>query len=220
MKRKALLCAALVLTLFCFSQSAAALLSNERSTEIEGKTRLPVINVTVPSSVNVMINPYEMPVSVNNGLYTDQIICSPAYLVSRSDVPLRVDVKVTGRVYDGSDLHLVSTPTNGTGTDKNAFIYFEMVKSSELYWGDVAWESGYANKPNQLLVTEGTSTSKQGVTILPVLGEWGLVPDNGYAWFRLAGDAVRNPTSEWNSGDGISVAVAFTFTPLPYSSNP
>lgn len=217
MKRKALLCVLLALTLVAaIPQPAAALLSNERSTVIEGITRLPVISVVVPASVDIMINPYEMPVSIGDGVYTEQIICNPAYIASYSDIPLRVDVTLTGNVYEGSDMRLVSSPTNGTGTQKNAFVYFEMVRSSELFWGSVPWESGFANKPNQILVTQGGSSAKQGVTVLPVLGEWGMIPENGYAWFRLAGDAARNPESPWTVQDGINVAVTFTFTPISY----
>lgn len=221
MKRKALLCAMLALTLLCSAQPAAALTSNQRAIEIEGLTRLPVVDITVPSGFNVIINPYEMPVTVNNGVYRDPIVCTPTYLVSHSDAPIRVDVSVTGSVYEGSDLSLVPSPTNGVGTEKNAFVYFEMVKSNAYYWGAVQWESGYTNKSNQVLVAEGTSTVKQEVAVLPaVTSSNGLLPDNARAWFRLSGDAVKTPTSGWNNGDGIRVVVVFTFTPLHFSNNP
>ena len=53
---------------------------------------------------------------------------------------------------------------------------------------------------------------------LEPLNKYGEVAKGGYAQFRLAGDAVRTPTSEWNESDGIDVMIAFTFKPISYVS--
>lgn len=111
MKRKALLCATLALILL-LSAPSAVLASGQPETVIEGTTRLPVISVTVPASVDIMINPFQMPVAIGNGESAEQIICSPAYILSTSEVPVRVDVTVTGSVYAKSDMSLVSSPTD------------------------------------------------------------------------------------------------------------
>ena len=217
MKRNTQLCVLLALILLCSTRPAAALLSNERGTEIEGITRMPVISVSVPASVDILINPLQMPVSIGDGLYTDQILCSPAYIISTSDIPLKVDVTVTGRVYPNSDMNLVSAPTHGAGLQKNAFVYFEMQRSSWPYLEFVQWDPAY-DAAKHIVVSDGVTKSKREIVTLPSYadGMYGLPPENAYAWFRLAGDTVMDPTNEWTVEDGISVSVAFTFTPVSY----
>lgn len=218
MKRKALLCVLLALTLLFTAQPAAALTSNQRATVIVAETRMPDINVTVPASVDVMINPLEMPVKVGSGELDEQIICSPAYIVSRSEVPLRVDVTITGSVYKDSDLQLVSSSAAVTGTAKKAFVYFEMQQTDAEYWEDVTWDPRY-NETKHIAVRPSGPATRKGFVTLPALTLDRELAENAYAWFRLSGNAVKSPANKWTTDDGISVTVAFTFTPLPYSSN-
>lgn len=217
MKRNALLCAMLALILFCSTQPAAALLSNERGTEIKGIARIPVIDVVVPASVNILINPLEMPVSIGDGVYTDQILCSPAYILSKSDIPLQVDVTLRGQVYPESNMTLSASPTNGAGDRKRAFVYFEMQRSNWEYHELVQWDPAY-DPMKHIVISEGVLKAKQNVVTLPPYtdGMYGLPPENAYVWFRLTGDTVTDPAIEWNEKDGISVTVTFTFTPVSY----
>lgn len=217
MKRNALLCAMLALILFCSTQPAAALLSNERGTEIEGITRIPVIDVLVPANVNVLINPLELPVSIGDGVYTDQILCSPAYILSKSDIPLKVDVSLKGQVYPDSNMTLVSSPTYGSGTAKKAFVYFEMQRSDWEYPELVQWDPAY-DSAKHIVIENGVTKRKNDFVTLPPYtdGMYGLPPEDAYVWFRLSGDTVTDPTSEWNEKDGLSVTVTFTFTPISY----
>lgn len=217
MKRKALLCAMLALALLCSTQPAAALISNQRAIVISGEARLPAIEVVVPSSAAVMINPYMMPVQVGTLETDEQIICYPEYLLSLSEVPIKVDVKVRGSAYSNSDLTLAAAPTGGTGSAKRVFAYFEIQQSDAIYCDEVQWDAGY-NASKHIRVSE-TEQSKEGMVTLPPLTLEHELPEKAYAWFRVAGDATRNPTQEWNENDGISVTVVYKFTPLPYSSN-
>lgn len=216
MKRKELLCAAVALLLLVFTQPASALTSNQRETVIQATTRVPVISVTVPANVDIMINPYRMPVQIGDEESDAQILCNPAYILSTSDIPLKVDVTVTGSVYTNSDLTLVSTPTNGAGNSKNAFVYFEMQQTSIDDWEYVRWDPAF-DAAKHIIVT-ATAQIKREMVTLPPLDLEGELQENAYAWFRLAGDAARAPAIEWNTGDGISVSVAFTFTPQSYVS--
>lgn len=218
MKRKKLFCA-LAAFLLLFSQpSAEALLSNERSTVIEGLARLPVINVIVPVSANVIINPFELPVWIGGEESEAQIISSSSYLVNASEVPMNVGITVTGRVKEGSDMTLASSPTGGNGSQKQAFIYFEIQKSSTNEPEGVTWDTSY-DPSKHILVIEGTPNGKSDLLRLPAITREREVAAGGCAPFRLTGDAVRNPTNEWTGKDGIYVTVAFTFTPLHYSEN-
>lgn len=219
MKRKRLLCAVVALILLFSAQpTAAALTSNQRSTVIKANTRLPIIRIAVPGKASVYINPLKFPVSIGDGESTEQIISSPAALANYSEVPMEVDVTVTGEVKTGSTMTLSSTPTGGSGTDKSAFVYFEIQQTGPEYMDypeDVEWDSEY-DAEKHLVITPGVPATKQNILTLAARTLDGEIAEGGYAPFRLSGDAVKEPTNAWNNKDGLNVSVAFTFTPLSY----
>lgn len=215
MKRKVLLCALAALVLLCSTRPAAALLSNERSTVIEATSRMPIINVTVPSSAEVYINPFQLPVEIEGESRREQIVCTPAVIASASDIPLKVSVTVTGAVKQGSDMTLAASPTGGTGTTKRAFVYFEIVQSNSDIIRSSMWAAAY-DPAKHIRVVAGAPQTGTDMLTLPPVNKYGEIAKGGYAPFRLTGDAVRNPVTEWNEKDGINVMIAFTFTPVPY----
>lgn len=216
MKRKVLSSALVVLILLCCStRPAAALLSNQRATVIEAMARLPIISVSVPSSADVLINPLQFPVEIDSGSTREQIICTDAVMSSYSDIPLSVGVKVTGSVKEGSDMSLADAPTNRTGTDKKAFVYFEIVKSNYEEVRRSLWAEAY-DPAKHIPVVPGTPQIGTDLLTLEPLNKYGEVAKGGYAQFRLSGDAVRDPTNAWNEKDGINVMLSFTFTPISY----
>lgn len=216
MKRKRLLCAVLALVLlFSVQPAAAALLSNQRSTNITTRLRMPKIRVTVTNYASVYINPLKMPVYIDSEATTDQIISTPACAVNFSEVPLEVDLTVSGSVKEGSDMTLATSPTNGIGTEKQAFVYFEIQQASTAYPEEVKWDSAFDASKHIVITNGGTTTKNKIFTLAPVTMD-GEVGEGGSAPFRLTGDAVTKPTNVWNGKDGINVTVAFTFTPLSY----
>lgn len=219
MKRKELLCAMAALLLFLCVQPASALTSNQRETVIEAITRMPVISVTIPSTAQVYINPFQIPVYIEDDETDAQIISTPSAIANMSEVPLKVDVTITSAIRSGSDMQLVTTSTIGRGlTTKRAFVYFEIQKSDSPDPDDVAWPAGYDSElKSQIILSTTNAKTKKGILTLPAMT---LDGDVFYAPFRLTGDAVVGPKSPWNENDGIDVKVAFTFTPLHYSENP
>lgn len=216
MKRKVLLCALAALVLLCCStRPAAALLSNERGTVIEATTRMPIINVIVPGRAEVFINPFQLPVDIDGESRREQILSTPAMIASASDIPLSVSITVTGVVRQESDMTLAASPTGGNGTDKSAFIYFEIVQSNSDYISNSLWAASY-DPAKHIPVVDGVSQTRPDILTLPPMTKDGEIAKGGYAPFRLTGDAVRTPTTEWNNKDGIDVTIAFTFTPIPY----
>lgn len=217
MKRKGLLCAVLALVMLLSAQPAAAALSNQRSIIIRSTCKLPVIRVTVPTSASVYFNPLRFPVSINGETEDEQIISTPAAIANQSEVPVDVDVTVTSSIKTGSDMKLAAGPTGGAGTDKSAFVYFEITQANTAVSDEVDWAPAYDSNQHIALVN-GVSLTRQSIFTLPARTQDGEVAEGGYAPFRLTGDAVRKPTNAWNSKDGINVVVAFTFTPLSYSA--
>lgn len=218
MKQKRLLCAGLALVLL-FSAQPAALAVASRTTVIDAnRVRLPVIRLTIPTRGSVYINPLKLPVSIGDAESEDQIVSAPACIANQSEVPVEVDITVTGTIKTGSNMKLVTTPTGGTGDAKNAFVYFEIHQSNSEDPEDVTWDSSY-NASKHAVIIAGVPRSYPSTLTLPGITPNGEVASGGYAPFRLTGDAVKTPTIPWTTKDGINVIVSFTCRPLPYPTS-
>lgn len=155
-----------------------------------------LINVVVPSTGQMVINPYRL--AVNSGEATDQIVHAPQVLVNLSDFPVIVNVAVTGRIPADSEAAFVSAPPSLDAPDKNVFLYAEF--QNQFDW----WEGAYYGLPNQVPVTEW-GVEGDGVLTLPAMGE-------GY--FRLFGNMSGAPESPWSDTDTFGAVLTFTFAPL------
>lgn len=94
-----------------------------------------------------------------------------------------------------------------------------------------------ANARNQILVGT-TAKTKNGIGYLTKATDAGKYTDagvfddqnggdgvldlkaGGAMWFRLAGDVVATPKTPWTKSDGVTVTVAFTFTPTESAGSP
>lgn len=218
MRQRRLLCAVLALVLLLSAQPTAAALTPpySQSVEIKGDALIPIISVTVPSSGEVYINPLELPVDIGTGRRDyGQILSTPACIANESEVAMQVDLTLTASLKEGNTMKLSSIPTGGSGTQKKAFIYFEIVQSDTDRDRYVEWAPAF-DASKHIVIQDGMSVTKTNVLKLPPITPRGRVAPGGYAPFRLTGDAVTDPTDEWTEKDGINVTVAFTFTPLHY----
>lgn len=199
MKRIGLLCGILAM-LWTITAPAMAMFR----TEVNAQCDLPEIRVTVPSTASIFINPYEMSVEIDGGASTDQIISTPAAIKNESPVPLSVNVTITGYLKENCIMRLASESVKDSDTtSKCAFIYFEIVASDSTA-GD--WAETY-DPEKHLLVRTGSRTMRNIVTLDAVDG------DNPYGAFRLTGDCVAYPRTEWTEEDGLDAKIAFTFVP-------
>lgn len=101
-------------------------------------------------------------------------------------------------------------------------------------WASTTYD---ANARNQILVGTTTKT-KDAIGYLTAAKDTGKYTDagvfdtdnggdgtldlqkGGAMWFRLAGDVVANPKTAWTRADGVTVTVAFTFTPTTSAGSP
>ena len=203
-KKLLFLLMALLMLASLVSPASAAETGNRASTEIEAVcSRLPEIRVTVPPAMDVLINPYKIPVVVQDKQVGDQIISDPVALKNEGEVPLKVSVSIETVIKEGSDMRLLSESTLGQEmTSKRAFIYFEIQAADDP--DAVAWDEKYSDEKH-LVIRPGTKIRKDIVT----LGADGQ--PLSYGAFRLTGDCVEAPRSPWTEADGIDVSIAFTF---------
>ena len=207
MKKIGLFCVVLALILSAVSPACAAG-TDGGQTVITALCELPEISVVVPATAEGFINPYEMPVTIESGESTAQIISTPACIENQSEVPLRIGVTVTAKVWEGSSLFLSGTSTGGTGTLKRAFVYFEMQASDTAVPPDSIWDAEY--DPAKHIIVRPFEMPEKKLAILSAADG-----DAPYGAFRLSGDCTASPREAWTEDDGIDVKIAFTFTALP-----
>lgn len=208
MKKRLKLCLILAL-LLSLSSPAQAAVAQGSSTEITAEPYLPdiKIEVVVPAAGNVYINPYQLPLEVNGKIENKQVISSTFAIENQSEVPLGVNVEVTGKIKPESTMGLLTRSASSvTTTMKKAFMYFEIHTVSDT--SAVEWDSKYSSSKH--IVVRESSQIKKNVIILDAHDN-----EKHFGAFRLSGDCVQNPREPWTNEDGVEVEVVFTFTPLP-----
>lgn len=195
------------------SETDGSAYSQTGSTEYGAQIVLPDIltedpvEVDVPSIGTVYLNPYGMPVEMDDGTESyDQLVSSPLEIVSYSTVPVDVTVNAVGTAVGAeSSVQLVTTPPAEDTLDKEYFVWLE-------FWGlgyepsteGLAWSGVYTDSSNQLVVNSGERT----VLTLPAAEDGNPI----YGAFRAFGLASVNTQETWNSSDLFEVVLSFTFT--------
>lgn len=167
----------------------------------------PVIEVLVPSSGQVIINPYCLPVELDGQTSTDQIVSAPLILENRSTIPVSVSASVTGTVPPGSGVYFAAAPPMPDSPVKEIFLYAEFHAVPEPAF-QPSWSGLYSDSTNQLMVGF-QSAAKADVLRLEAGGtacSWGAL--------RLFGSAAVSPMVPWQAGDDIQATFVFSFTPI------
>lgn len=185
------------------------------SVKATGTTDVPIISVTVPSSAAFIINPYNIPFSMQ--VSTDSLtelsgaeddpnlsIVSPTYTVkSTSGIGLNVDVKLTGAIPSGSKISLASKELTGKETSKSAFIYFEIKEQSDSF------KDSYEKANNQIVLSK-RATTRKSVCFIPA----GTESSPSEAECKFFGSVAANPKTAWTENDKVTATIVFTFTPV------
>ena len=201
MKKRLLPCLTLALLLALALAGRAA-----ARTVVTTTTNLPTIQISVPSTANVYINPNRLPVQLTASTETAQIISSPCYIENLSEVPVRVHVEATGSARGGISL-VGETTAGSTSKAKRVFMYFEIQAGVDP--DDVTWDNEY-DADSHIVIRDGDTKTKNSMVILGSAEH-----EKRYGVFRLTGDCIEEPTEAWNSRDSVTVRIVFTFSPLP-----
>ena len=154
-----------------------------------------LIDVLVPSSGQIVLNPYGLEVDMDGGVTTDQIVHSCQTLINLSDFPVIVDVSVTGTIPAESGAGFVSAPPAQDAPGKDVFLYAEFQPDPSVWVGE------YRGLPYQVLA----DASGENVLTLEAGGE-------GY--FRMFGAMSVYPEEPWSDTDTFGAVLSFTFTPV------
>lgn len=158
------------------------------------------VQMRVPSSGQVLVNPYGYTIDTSYGKTDEQIISSTQYLVSRSSVPISVSVEVEGTHSDPDAEFVTGEPDPAA---KELFLYaeFQPVADGE----DPVWIGSYTGADCQVLINQ----SKADAVTIPAGDD-----TPGTVAFRLFGAVSARPEKGWTSNDSLSVIMSYKFVPL------
>ncbi len=177
---------------------------SEAGTGFDGTVVVPeevpgAVNVQVPASGHIVVNPYGLEVSTPEGQSTDHVVSSPMQIANYGGTAVDVSAAAVGSFAPESDGQLVSYPEGVQGV-KGLFLYFE-------FWngGAAPWLGSWSGAANQLAVNTGAAqvmTLGPGTADAPAVGQ-----------FRAFGDTGLPQTGAWTTADTMNVTLTFTFTP-------
>jgi hypothetical protein len=166
-----------------------------------------------------------------------QIVTKPLTIKNQSEVKLNVNVTATPTVK--GNLALVTTPltseTIPTEKKNSAFLYvavesttLEGAKDADAV-NDAAitaawkaktdWTEYSADATNVVALTKsGTAASKTNMGVLTAAkmdddGAFAEYQSGSIAFINVSGSCAQNPTTAWTVKDGVTIQIAFTFTP-------
>jgi hypothetical protein len=112
------------------------------TTNVNGSYKEITIAVTVPSTGTVYINPYGLPISVEQSdnstvkIEGQQIASLPMYISNDGDTKLTVGATVSAKLGTKAAFELLSAAPKDTSKSKQAFVWFEMKAASNTALGD------------------------------------------------------------------------------------
>lgn len=190
-----------------------------------GEMNLPTIKVIVPTTVDFVINPFQMEYATDpddpSTKSSSQIICAPQEIANASDVAIAVNVsELTAKAVPEGVLISTTALTSKT-TTKSAFLYLEVKKDGEEF--KTSYGTTNTNQVVVPYVKEGDTKTKKGAKDALVVLAAGTDDAPQKAQFVLGGSVVANPTvinsdktvsaAPWTDADKFNVSFKFTFTP-------
>lgn len=166
----------------------------------DGEAEDPTVQMKVPSSGQVIINPYGYSVKTNLGTTNEQVISTIQYLVSRSNVPISVSVEIVG-THSNPDARFVTGEPDPSAKDLFLYAEFQPVEEGE----EPVWIGSYTGADCQVLINE----SKANTVTLPSGDD---TPRK--VAFRLFGSVSSGAGSGWTGNDSLSVTMSYKFDPL------
>jgi chemotaxis protein histidine kinase CheA len=160
-----------------------------------------LIEVTVPATGQITINPYRMHVVVDaetGETSRDQIVHQAQTLVNHTDFPVAVNVSLSAAFPAASNARFVTAPPDRSSQEKDVFLYVEFQNDPDQ------WLDGYVGADNQLIVTDQVMDAENVMTLAP----------NGQGSFHFSGAMAAGDYPMWSADDAFSVNMVFSFTSL------
>lgn len=221
------------LSLSAFAADPATLDDPTKATtgqDITGQSSIltPTISITVPTTADIVVNPFQLKSTIDETDYYDQIVSIPQEISNASNVGVEVNVEGLKVTVDGASLNATtkkweSPITVMTGTAKSAktkSIYLYLAVGTDANEKDIKAVADHDASGKEVA---GASLAKAAIL------EAGTAENPKKVAFQVKGDVNANPTKEvlqadgktkltvadpWVSTDKVTVSFKFTFTPI------
>lgn len=207
---------ALALTIPAFASSGTV--------KVEGSIQVPTLNVVLPTTASMVMNPYNMSVKLDPrdpaSAVNDQIISPTMEVKNLSNIGVQVGIKVTGTKGRG-DVEF-ATGSAASSSTKEAYVYvaFEIGNTGL----DVADTNGSGTSTVVLSDTEQNVTDFLSTAVASDANTLAASADgkapaaDGVLGFKFFGDTA--PVTTWTDKDTLAATIAFTFTPVAVDTTP
>lgn len=186
--------------------------------KVEGSIQVPTLNVVLPTTASMVMNPYNMSVKLDPrdpaSAVNDQIISSTMEVKNLSNIGVQVGINVTGTTGKGDVAFAANSAATSTAKEAYVYVAFE-IGSTGL---DVADTNGSGNSTVVLSttpadVTDFAPTAAAGnANTLAASADSKTPATNGVLGFKFFGDTA--PVTTWTDKDTLAATIAFTFTPV------
>lgn len=187
-------------------------LSEGAELELTSVTKGATIEVVVPTSATVALNPYEMNVKLANGKLENDTakgaqVISPIYKIeNKSTLPIDVGVAVTATA-EGVTLLTSGTTIPSTDTAKSAIVQMKYLVGQPSATELTALPSGTATT-----LTLDTANKVEGSKVVTMAVPDETTPTTSNLYFTFDGKLNKKAATAWSADDTIGATIAFTFT--------
>lgn len=161
-------------------------------------SEISLVEVTVPQTGRIILNPYGLPTEIDGETTREQIASETMPILNNGDTPVIVSARAAGRISEQSSMVYVTAPPTADTLEKEIFLYAEFQQEGG------AWSGSYSGEGNQILITERTSEVQEVLTLDAA----------SQGMFRMFGSTAVFPVDPWCTDDSVSVTFTFTFAPV------
>ena len=204
----------------------------DQSTVITATYAETTLDVTVPANTNATINPYGLPVTMEDAktVLSGQPITIPTPLMieNKSAVALKVGASVKTEVTAGITVEDASGKAGvAGGTAKAIYAEFQAFEAAGINGTTVeditktnpAWAALKDDEAVLTAVLDSAATvnaAAAGDDLVLREGKDGLAQAGGVAFVRLSGVVAKKPTTAWATTDKLTATITYSFEPAAY----
>lgn len=195
---------------------------------VTSTTQVPTLKVTVPTTADVVVNPYRL--NVTTPITSSDTIISPEYEI-KNESDCGVTISATVKATPGGAAAIATKPLKGTETTKSVFMYLETTATAGTYYtvndadGNAVptyVEKAVTAKRGETLTAEQEAANAAFAAQLALSTKdttkdiATLAAGNTTAqsiFFKLQGNAVTAPKTPWLAADKVDVALTLKITP-------
>lgn len=189
------------------------------------------LDVVVPANTNATINPYGLPVTMEDGLTTISgqpiTIPTPLTVQNQSSVALKMDAKITTTVETGMTLETTKGSYDAE-TGKKLYVEFQAFETAfdgttvldptktGPAWAGLEDDDAALNVTLDAAAAVDTAADGTGSIVLRE-GKDSLAQAGGVAFVRLSGAVAKKAT--WAATDKLVATITYSFEPAVYTKS-